>query len=49
MKAKKTQKTTKTVKAGTKQEPKKLSKWGEWIKNPQRDTIVIMDMKAVLK
>lgn len=32
-----------------KQEPKKLSKWGEWIKDPNRDYLVINDMRAVLR
>lgn len=31
------------------QEPKRLSKWGEWIKNPDRETIEIVDMRAVLR
>lgn len=33
----------------TNKEPKRLSKWGIWRRNPDRRTIVIMDMKAVLK
>jgi len=32
-----------------KKEPKKLSKWGEWIKDPNRDYLVINDMRAVLR
>jgi len=31
------------------QEPKKLSKWGEWRRNPNREVWVIKDMRAVLR
>lgn len=30
-------------------EAKKLNKLGEWLKNPHRSTIVVLDMKAVMK
>lgn len=28
---------------------KKLNKLGEWLKNPNRQTLVVYDMKAVMK
>lgn len=30
-------------------EAQKLNKLGEWLKNPNRETIVVYDMKAVMK
>lgn len=30
-------------------EPRRLSKWGEWIKNPDREVWIINDMRAVLR
>lgn len=49
METRNVQQTTVNTQVATQKKSKRLSKLGEWMRKPNRETIVIMDMKAVLK